>query len=241
MSWTTQVNVYCERLGPQFWAEPVNAVTNLAFIVAAVLMAPHAQRARDPGAMLLCAILAVIGVGSFLFHTFATRWAGLADVLPILAFILVAVCLATRRFLGAPWWAAALATLAFMPVNWGTGQILRATVGSLNGSVMYAGVLVFLLAYAALLARRYPDTARGLLTVAGIFVVSVTARASDASVCGSFPLGTHFLWHIFNGLLLGWMIHVFLRHDRVHGRDAATAGRVARPAGSVYDDRDRRG
>jgi hypothetical protein len=25
-------------------------------------------------------------------------------------------------------------------------------------------------------------------------------------------LGTHFLWHILNGVMLGWMIHVYIRH-----------------------------
>jgi hypothetical protein len=31
------IDAYCERLGPGLWAEPLNAVTNLAFIVAAVI------------------------------------------------------------------------------------------------------------------------------------------------------------------------------------------------------------
>jgi aspartyl-tRNA(Asn)/glutamyl-tRNA(Gln) amidotransferase subunit C len=26
------------------------------------------------------------------------------------------------------------------------------------------------------------------------------------------PLGTHFLWHILNGIMLGWMIEVYRRH-----------------------------
>jgi hypothetical protein len=25
-------------------------------------------------------------------------------------------------------------------------------------------------------------------------------------------MGTHFLWHILNGLMLGWMIEVYRRH-----------------------------
>ncbi|MFT7390517.1 MAG: hypothetical protein ACI9ZH_000740, partial [Paracoccaceae bacterium] len=30
------IDAYCERLGPQFWAEPVNAATNLAFLIGAL-------------------------------------------------------------------------------------------------------------------------------------------------------------------------------------------------------------
>ncbi|MEP1931714.1 MAG: hypothetical protein ABJJ37_10590 [Roseibium sp.] len=36
MALSDQVNNYCERLSPEFWSEPLNAVTNVAFIVAAV-------------------------------------------------------------------------------------------------------------------------------------------------------------------------------------------------------------
>ncbi|WP_267895717.1 hypothetical protein [Loktanella sp. Alg231-35] len=32
-----------------------------------------------------------------------------------------------------------------------------------------------------------------------------TARFSD-------PCGSHFIWHILNGIMLGWMIHVCTRH-----------------------------
>ena len=37
--WTGQrpVDDYCERLGPGLWAEPLNLVTNLAFLIAAIL------------------------------------------------------------------------------------------------------------------------------------------------------------------------------------------------------------
>lgn len=214
MSWTTPVDNYCERLAPSFWAEPVNAATNAAFLIAALVMLGQARAARDAGALALVAILALIGVGSFLFHTVAQRWAGLADVLPILAFILTYLWLATRRFYAAPAWAGALAVLAFFPIAMGTAALIRATVGSLNGSEGYAGVVVLIAAYAAGLARSAPATARGLAIGAGLLTLSLTARSLDAALCEAIPLGTHFLWHLLNGLTLGWMIHVLLAHSR---------------------------
>ena len=36
MTWTAPIDAYCERLDAGFWAEPLNAATNLAFILAAV-------------------------------------------------------------------------------------------------------------------------------------------------------------------------------------------------------------
>ena len=34
-SWLTPVDNYCERIDPGFWAEPLNALSNTAFILAA--------------------------------------------------------------------------------------------------------------------------------------------------------------------------------------------------------------
>lgn len=80
------VDGYCERLGPGLWAEPLNAITNLAFLLAALIMA---RRARGHGLpRLLAAELALIGAGSSLFHPVAQGWAGLADVIPIVLFSL---------------------------------------------------------------------------------------------------------------------------------------------------------
>ena len=36
MSLNEQMDNYCERVGPEFWSEPLNAVTNAAFLVAAL-------------------------------------------------------------------------------------------------------------------------------------------------------------------------------------------------------------
>ena len=80
MNWTAPVDIYCERLGPGFWAEPLNAVTNASFLIAAfICWRMAAARGRFHGmTRALILILATIGVGSFLFHTFAERWAGAA-------------------------------------------------------------------------------------------------------------------------------------------------------------------
>jgi hypothetical protein len=87
MDWTRAVNAYCERTDAGFWSEPINALTNGAFLLAAGLVWPMTR--GDTGARLLACVLGLIGIGSFLFHTVAEVWAGLADVLPILIFILL--------------------------------------------------------------------------------------------------------------------------------------------------------
>src|SRR3546814_4103286 len=87
------IDLYCERVGPGLWAEPLNLVTNLAFILAGVLLVVALRRAepavrRDPAIIGLAVLVLVVGIGSGLFHSFATRWAALADVIPIALLIL---------------------------------------------------------------------------------------------------------------------------------------------------------
>jgi hypothetical protein len=73
-------------------------------------------------------------------------------------------------------------------------------------------VPVLILIYAMLLRDRAPATARGLAIGAGILVLSLAFRTLDLRVCAGFPLGTHFLWHLLNAVMLGWMIEVYRRH-----------------------------
>jgi hypothetical protein len=210
-TWNRAINAYCERTDASFWSEPVNAVTNAAFLIAAVIMWGRVRGQGMPLAIFLCAVLFVIGVGSFLFHTFATQWAALADTLPILIFILAYIYVANLHYWRWPWWGALLGMLAFIPYAAALTPAFRA-LPFFATSAFYWPVPLLILAYAALLFRRYPDTARGLAIGAGILIVSLVFRTLDQPVCGRFPLGTHFMWHLLNAAMLGWMIEVYRRH-----------------------------
>ena len=217
MDWLAAVDGYCERLGPGYWAEPLNAVTNAAFLVAAVVMW---RRVQGIGRA-LCAVLFAIGVGSYLFHTHANRLTGLMDVLPIGLFILLYLFAASRDMLALRPWAAGLATAAFVPWAAVTTPVFAA-LPFFRVSAMYWPVPVLILVYAALLVRRAPATARGLAIGAGILVLSLAFRSADRALCAAFPPGTHFLWHVLNAVMLGWMIEVLRRH--VAARSLAAAG-----------------
>ena len=212
MDWTRAVNAYCERTDAGFWSEPVNALTNGAFLVAAALC--WRMTRGDPGARPLAVVLGLIGIGSFLFHSFAQVWSGLADVLPILAFIMLYTGLATVRFLGAPRWAGVLAGALYVPFSTLVSDLVERAAGSLNGSASYLPVLLLIGAFALALRSRAPETARGLAIGLGLLALSLTFRTLDRAVCAAFPLGTHFLWHLLNAVLLGWMIRVLVRHGR---------------------------
>jgi hypothetical protein len=209
MAWRDAVDGYCERLTPGYWAEPVNAVTNMAFVVAAALM--WRRTAGLPLARAMVLVLGAIGVGSYLFHTHANRATGLMDVIPIVLFILLYVFAASRDFLGLTPWRAGLVTAAVLP--YATATIpLWSMIPGLGSSAGYAPVPVLILAYAWLLRRRAPATARGLAAGAAILVLSLVFRTLDEPLCAVWPIGTHFLWHLLNAVMLGWMINVYVRH-----------------------------
>src|SRR5262245_60127910 len=116
-----KIFAYCERgLDPTFWAEPLNALSNLGFILAGVL-ALRELMARPAGEgkairYALVVLVFIIGIGSFLFHTYAEPWAATADVAPIGLFMLAYFAYALYRFAGVPLWAIppALAGFAYI-------------------------------------------------------------------------------------------------------------------------------
>lgn len=227
MDWTAPVDIYCERLGPGLLAEPLNAVTNLSFFVAAMvgLIAARRRGRVDAEAALLIGLTLALGTGSTLFHTFAQRWAGAADVIPILLFILAYLFVALRRFFAAPAADAAALTLAFLFFASG---LRDAAGGALPGgfapALGYLPALVALLVCGLLLALRGHGAGGWLIAAAGLFAVSLTFRSLDQRLCGLWPIGTHFLWHLLNGAVLGTLLVAHARHRARRVAAGAAAG-----------------
>jgi hypothetical protein len=175
------IDLYCERLGPGLLAEPLNAVTNGAFLVAAWRLASLAR--GDRGVLALAALALAIGVGSSLFHTFATGWALAADVLPILLFQLLFLLLYLRRRAGLALAPAAGLCLAFLLACLAG----RGFPGVLNGSLAYAPTLAVL----ALLAWHQLRSLQSWLLVGatGLFSLSLLLRSLDNALCPIWPIG----------------------------------------------------
>jgi len=209
MALTDQVDNYCERVGPDFWSEPLNAVTNAAFLVAAAA-AYLIWRRRTPGdlpALLLIIIVFATGVGSFLFHTFATRWAALSDVIPIALFIHIYLFFALKRFLGLPWWAALGCVAAFFAVTPFIGQATAPLVGSSAG---YVPALLAIFVVGGLFYRSNSGLGAQVLVTGIVFALSLTFRTLDEPLCDQLAFGTHFLWHILNSIVLFLLLRVLI-------------------------------
>jgi len=194
------LDLYCERTGPGLWAEPVNALTNIGFVIAAWLswrMAAR-ERAQDSGIAAITMTIVGIGIGSFLFHTLpgaVTRW---LDVVPVFVFQLLYLGFYSRRVSDLSMPVSATLLLAFLAA----AVVASRFEGVLNGSLIYAPALlvIFILGAFHYHGQR---TGRGLLLgAAGVFLVSILLRSIDLRICIHAGLGTHFLWHILNAVVI---------------------------------------
>ncbi|MDH3235998.1 MAG: hypothetical protein OEQ29_20940 [Alphaproteobacteria bacterium] len=209
------IDAYCERVGPEIWGEPLNAVTNLAFIVSAAVLASALARGerpvrRDWGCWGLTVLVFLIGIGSGLFHTLAVGWTAAADVIPIALFILLATFLALTRLVGLGLWASLLGIFAVLGLAVGISALLRFGGGS------YLAALVAMLSIGLYLRfRKHHPAGSPLLTATGVFTISLTLRTLDHPLCETIPTGTHFLWHMLNAVVLYLVARTIMKHGRL--------------------------
>jgi len=248
MDWNDRIFRYCERGdNPAFWAEPLNAATNLAFIIAALLVLAEFVRrpagSRGVAEAGLVAVMFMIGTGSFLFHTYATRWASYADTGPIGMFMLAYLAYALRRFLGLNWmWVgvglglfiASLRYAGSVQCNVAFVSIVEAARHPcLNGTAGYVPALVAMVLVALAAAAKGHPAWRYLAAGSAIFLVSMLARTLDWEICsmtevGGHRLGTHYLWHILNATMLYLLVHAAILHG---GGSRSTSGYLAEVRG----------
>lgn len=215
------IDLYCERMGPEYWAEPLNALSNLSFILAALVAIWVILRRgyTDLAELLVVALAASVGVGSFLFHTHASAGTELADVIPIWSFVALYVLVAIYRATGQ----SALRTLRIAGIAvaigggvfWLTsGDVTTDTdggVGPLNGSLQYAPALIALVVFAVLSWRRGGAERGYIAAAAAVFALSLVFRTVDLALCQLVPFGTHFMWHLLNGVMMGLILFAMVR------------------------------
>jgi hypothetical protein len=236
-SWD-QVSCYCERaFNPDFWAEPLNALTNLAFLFAA-LFAYVDLRAKGPGRgtgalLVLIGLLMTVGAGSFLFHTYATAWSRLADVTPISLLITLFMVLALRWFLHMSIWSSVAISgvvVGVTVVMFLCGGLLPDSLctllsASLSGSLAYAPALIALAVIGTILHWRKHGATDWVLSAMCVFSASLIFRTLDGWPAGqplgcmvremgerTVALGTHSLWHILNAVTLYLLLRALIEN-----------------------------
>ncbi|WP_226924699.1 hypothetical protein [Georgenia satyanarayanai] len=230
----------CEPLGDGLLLEPVSAVSSLAFVVAGVVIAVGYLRplrgSRHEGAMSdgaatvttgpralgYPALVAGIGIGSFVEHGPDPAYADLAHDLPLLATLAFVAADSAAALTGRPrlWWWWALPTLALVPLI-----VLAPRAGDL-AQVLVAVVAVALTrvrARAQPPARRRVGWAVSLLALGGL--IGTLSRAGGPLCVPDSLWQGHAVWHVLAATALVVLAPVVQRragpvHTPEAGRDS---------------------
>ncbi|MYW91841.1 hypothetical protein G3I59_14850 [Amycolatopsis rubida] len=191
MNWTAYVDGYCERTAPGLWGEPLNDLANLAFLAAAGMVWWRADGQR--AGRVLAALIGLIFVASGVFHLVATRWGAVADSTAILIFTLFYAAAFPRIFFPAKAAWSWLGALAFLAITGASAAL---------GGGLYLPALAGLAGFAIALGVKRDSYWLHFTMAAAVFALSLSFRAIDGVICGDFPAGTHFLWHVLNAVVL---------------------------------------
>ena len=232
MALTEHVFSYCERGGdPSFWAEPLNAISNGAFIIAglaaAVMLARSPRTDRALFERVLIVLVLLIGIGSFMFHTYATVWSIPFDTVPISLFMLGYLGYALCRFAGWHWIGILIAlALFYATIEHARGitcgnELLPMTRAAgkrcFNGTLGYTPAFGALMLVGALLLWQRHPAWRYLLAAGVVFLAAMTFRTIDYEACtwamrGSRGIGTHFVWHTLNAVVVYVLLLAAIRY-----------------------------
>ena len=207
------ITLYCERVGSGLWAEPMNALSNIAFLIAAIATWYLANRMGllSLAIWLLIGLLVAIGVGSSLFHTWATPIAKLLDVTAIALFQIAYLWIYSRQVIKLKsLWTVLLVVFLVSAI-----VLTRQFTQLLNGSIVYAPGVAILM---GLGLYHWQQRKRGrvlLLTATGIFLIALFFRTIDLAICPDWGVGTHFLWHLLNGVVLYLSMKALLQNQNL--------------------------
>ena len=192
----THIGYYCGRFGPGFWGEPLNSFSNLAFVFGAVIAWRfwRSSPSRDPWLLILFALAASIGVGSFVFHSHPVPATLLIDLVPIQIFGLAALAYVCHRYLGLRPTSTVALLVAFFLLRqlW----IQNVNQGLLGGGITHVPAVLMLLSFGIILKRRQSPVANSLLLAWVAYVAALLVRSWDLYLGSAFPIGLHWIWHL---------------------------------------------
>ena len=170
--------------------------------------------------LVLICLAGGIGIGSFLFHTFANGQTELLDVIPIWTFVAAYVGTVIFRLSGGNHKKTvrilAIVLLCIGVSMWATGGDVTTDDPTgpdhLNGSLQYLPALVALWGFALVTLIRGHSARALVITAAACFTVSLVFRTIDLMTCETTGVGTHFLWHLLNGGMVLALLLALIRH-----------------------------
>ena len=195
------MDFYCERTNQQIFNEPVNAISNIFFIIVSLSLIKILRKNQSNKIYYIQPILIFfIGIGSFLFHLKPNIITLYSDVIPIFLFSLSFIFFFNRDVININYLNNALLFLLFFFLFLFITPKLNYEI--LNGSEFYFANYFFLTMYTIWLYLKKSDFFQLLLLGFIFFNLSILLRSLDNHICEYFSIGTHFLWHFLNAYLL---------------------------------------
>ena len=201
MNLLQSIDLYCERQNILFWSEPINALTNFFFIVFGLYL--FFKTFNDKFSRVLSIELVIIGVFSFLFHTFANLLTAIMDTFSILIFGFTYLFGANFWFLNLSITKSISGVLIFVPYSMLVTFFFAAIFRIDEWFSLYYSYVFLFLGYSIYLRNKNPYVSKNLFICFFILLISVILRSIDHKFCSNLSLGTHFLWHILNSIVLG--------------------------------------
>ena len=195
------MDFYCERTNGQIFDEPVNAISNIFFIIVSLSLIKILRKNQSNKIYYIQPILIFfIGIGSFLFHLNPNIITLYSDVIPIFLFSLSFIFFFNRDVININYLNNALLFLLFFFLFLFITPKINYEI--LNGSEFYFANYFFLTMYTIWLYLKKSDFFQLLLLGFIFFNLSILLRSLDNHICEYFSIGTHFLWHFLNAYLL---------------------------------------
>ena len=195
------MDFYCERTNNQIFNEPINAVSNIFFIIVSISLFKILRKNQSDKIYYVQPILIFfIGIGSFLFHLKPNLITLYSDIIPIFLFSLSFIFLFNRNVIKISNLNSALLFILFLTLLLFITPKLKYEI--LNGSEFYFANYFFLAMYTIWLYFKKSDFFQLLFLGFIFFNLSILLRSIDNHICNYLSIGTHFLWHFFNAYLL---------------------------------------
>jgi len=184
----------------------LNQVSNIAFVIGAIY-AWYIWRQRnsdDKFSLLLIVLLALIGIGSFIYHAFPSDKTIWIDLIPIQIFGLSYFAYLGKKYFELSNLQLLLILVAFFFVRqyW----IIYMPRGAIGGGITHIPTVFLLLSSALLLLSRYKKFSTMLLIASAIYILALVIRAMDKQISVQFPVGVHWIWHILTALTASMLI-----------------------------------
>ena len=211
MNLNQSIDIYCERISPEIFSEPINFFTNFAFwVVFFLLLKKHNKKNYEHEnlriySIILIFLVLMIGAGSFLFHLFGNVWSLLADTIPIMIFIILYLYLAVRFYLEQTKVISTYSIFSFLFLNYSLSYFGVEEISSYL-MALFSMLIIACIAY----RKNKRNISYGLFLTSFIFMVSLGFRQLDLFTCAQFSHGTHWIWHILNSILLYTLVVLFI-------------------------------